>query len=579
MFWKRKKSTEERIVVAIRVLLWLLPLVLLAHLLDKYFVPSGTETIVYAVQKGSPLVRNFASKEPDRLIGTKNTPGATDYFQQITTSPLYFDVIVPRPFRQATVTVKYQNPKNQPSIQLGVMQANKAYSYKTLADLNIKLNSLPDYWELVRDGDVYLWQKNVPYYQEIQARQALFNSRKKKLDAWRTSELDGANGIDQQQVIEQKYLIELDNITTETKVVKTGAVTYSSVQDFLRKVPPKNEIVQFQYDMNKYFELPGYQRSTTATEITKSMRGAQEIYTYLADHEDLQFVLSIQDINRHVGADPVNITVFNPSGKKVLQVAEPDDGETAASGRVRPERQINVHAAVTQHGVYRLVIDTNDDIFIKKIRTFQHLLMFKGHVYLTDNQEYQAVLGDMRFSPTVVYTDNSVIRASTSHQKSLQTLAVGVQNLTLNTVGTQEEKDGLHGVTTIVSPKNDVYIEGDGFFAFSRDQLFDPTQVIVPSLDSVSNADDFDYIIAHYQQAQTDGDWLVASTTVAVPQLYFDRESDLSVHFIINMPGLHESGKILKVKDITIQFQKDPITVKKIVSKLDSWIKHVFVKL
>ena len=575
MFVSKNKTTEERLMAAIRIIIWLLPFGLFIYLLNNYFVPSGHETVVYDVQEGSPLVRNFASKEPIKLIGTKNIPGASDYFQQITASPLYFDVKVPRPFRQATVTVQYQNPQGQPVIQLGVQQANQAYVFKPLADMSTTLESLPVYWKVIRDGDLYLWQKDITYFNALKAQQQNLRSQKKELDAWKAGELAAPNGLDRQQEINAQYQDKLKTITTEntaTTIDTTGSVAFSSVQDFLDNVPQNNEVLQYQYEMNRHFQIPGYKQSTSVTEISTSMRGQQEIYTYLGDREDLQFALTIQDINRHADADPVNITVYDPDGNTVREIVVPDDGEALASGRVLPERIVDITAENSQPGRYRLVISTNDDMFIKKISTMQHLLMFIGHVYLADNQEYQSVLGAGQFSPTTLYATGSVIRASTSHEKNLQTLSVGSHNLTLDAVLTAEEINGLYGITTIESPKNDVYIEGNGFFAFKQSQLFDLSQTIVPSLDSIRNVDDYNYIIATYRPAKTEGDWLVASATVEAPQLYFDKGNDLLAHFILNMPGLHETGKTLQVKEITIQFQKDPITVTSIFNKIKSWI-------
>jgi len=39
------------------------------------------------------------------------------------------------------------------------------------------------------------------------------------------------------------------------------------------------------------------------------------------------------------------------------------------------------------------------------------------------------------------------------------------------------------------------------------------------------------------------------------------------------LPNMHESGKILKVKQISISFEKSPITIRRIFDKLISLIK------
>lgn len=606
-----KSLTPQRTIKVVKIIVWLAPLFLFIWILNQHFVPGGKLTVKYDVNKVSKLVRNFASKEPDKLIGTKNEPGNKDYFQVITTSPVYFDVKAPRPFQKATVSLKYQNPDNQPDIKLGVKQASEAYYYQDMAYWNPVLENLPEYWDKIQEGDLILWQKNKKYIEEKTLKQKEFEEEKKQLDKWQKEELEklnkkyGESVINEEnlikkeesesaekkpteeelekekeyelekQLIQDKYAEELKKITEENKVEERPKPEFNNIQEFLNNLPENNKIIQFNYDISSYFELPYYQKSYKTIEINKSIRGKHEIYTYIGKDEDLNFAFTIQDINRHAGPDNFKVIVFNNKGEKVKEASLPDDGDEKADGKVYPERNLQILAENIPHGVYRLVIDINDDIFIKKIVTFQYLLMFKSNVYLTDNEEYKMILGDKKLEPTTLFTNSQIVRARTAHEKGLQKLEIKTDkkrnNLELDEMHVLKEMTGLEGVTEIVSPSNDVYIEGDGFFAFSQDQIFNTNIGSVAQLDSVPNIEVYDYIIANYLQAKAEGEWLVVKATVEAPYLYFHKNQDINANFIFSLPGLPENHRVLKIKEVTIKFEKESITINNFFTKLMGW--------
>lgn len=572
----------EKILKIIKIILWLIPVFVFILILNQHFVLNGKFKINYDIIKGSKLIRNFASKEPDKLIGTKNSTGHQDYFQLITRSPVYFDVKVSRPFQKATVTLKYQNPDNQPSIKLGVKQGGGGFYNQDLAYYNSVLEKMPDYWSKLQEGDLYLWQKDQKYYQEKQDKQAIFDARKKKLDDWKTNELikvekkplNQEQREIQKQLVEEEYQKELNQITEENKVLDRAKQRYSNINEFLNNLPEKNKISQFNYDLAPYIEMPNYQKSSKTTEINRILRGKHEIYTYIGKGEDLNFTFTAQDINRQGGEDNFKISVLNNKNEKVKDFLLPDDGDTKSDGKVYPERALKILMENTPFGVYRLVMDTTDDVFIKKIVTFQHLFMFKSSVFLADSEEYKSILGDKKLEPTTLYTNSATISASTAHDDGFQKIEIDTSNrinyLNIDKIRTDSEISNLTGVSKIISPKNDVMIRGD-FFAFSQDQLFDLNFTSLAQLDSINNTDDYNYIIAYYPKAKQEGDWLVASTTVTADHLYFNQNT---VNFIFDLPGLYENNRTLKIKELTIQFEKEPITLKNFWPKFSHWLKR-----
>jgi len=585
----------EKFFKVVKVVLWLLPVLLFVWILNQNFVPGGKFEVKYDVTKDSKLLRNFASKEKDKIIGTKNKPGDNDYFQLITTTPVYFDVMVPRPFQKATVSLKYQNPDNQPVIKLGVKQANEAYYYEDMAFLHPVLENLPDYWDKNQEDDLVLWQKDQQYkdiieeldnWQKEELEKLAEEYEIKKNDLKNSAgeeisekDLENEQGFEiKKKLVQEKYEEELEKITEENKAEKRPKPEFATIQEFWDNFPEIDKVLEYNYNLSPYVEMVNYQKSHETIEINKSLRGKHEIYTYVGGGEDLNFVFTVQDINRHTGEDVFRVAVFNSRGEKIKEVLLPDDGEDKATGKVYPKRTLPVLLENIPHGIYRLVIDIHDDIFIKEIVTFQHLVMFKGNVYLTDNEEYRDILGDKKLMSTILYTDSTSVKVRTSHEGSLQTLRVGWENLEIDELHTLKQIDNLEGITRLVSPRNDVYIEGNGFFAFTENQLFNPNFGSLNKLDTIKDVEKYDYVFAKYPQAEEEGDWLVAKATVITPQLYIHKNNDYSINFMFNLPGLPEDKRVLKIKEVNIVFEKEPITINNFFEKLKGWINR-YIKL
>lgn len=508
----KKKEKNTVIIIIAKIIIWFLPLVLIFWILSQYFSLSGTFEVSYSVQDESPFFSNFASKEQDRLIGTTDVNGRKESYQLITTSPLYFGVTVPRLFPDATVTVTYQNPQNQPELNLGVLQPNGQYYIQEMAhysrELEEILNDPYGEWNIVQEKDTMLFQR--------------------------------------------------------------GDAQFDRIDDFLASDYSKKDTASFNYPLKINMALPDYQVKKEATVFKKSIRGAHLLYAYIGENERMSVDFTVQDINRHYGEDIYSVTVFAFVDNVVQKFSIPDDGNVDPNGVVGSEQRLAIDISDLPQGVYRIEIDANDDLFTKQIATTQNKLMFASQIYLTDNAEYRDIVGDGLFRPTVLYTDSSTVSALTSHDAGLQTLTIGHEQLSVDTRHTFIKSEGLQGITKVLSPKNDILITGDGNFSFSKDQLFDMSFDRIPSLEDLNSLDGFSYIIAHYSPTIIKGGWLTASQKASVPQLYYNDEN--KVQFIVTMPGLPEEERALKVKEVTVLFEKEPITIRKIFSKIKSRI-------
>ncbi len=503
------KKEKNSVIIIFKIIIWLLPLALIFWIFSQYFSLSGKFEVTYNVQDESPFVSNFAAKEQDKLIGTTTANGSEESYQLITTSPLYFDVTVPRLFPEATVTVIYQNPQDQPELNLGVLQSNDQYYIQEMAHYSNQLEEIlkDTYgeWNIVQENGTMLFQR--------------------------------------------------------------GDIRFDTIDAFLASDYSRTNTVSFNYPLKINKALPDYQAKSETTVFTKSIRGAHSFYVYIGEDERMSIDLTVQDINRHYNEDIYRVAVFDFADNVIQKFSIPDDGNVDPNGNVGPEQQLIIDISDLPQGVYRIGVEANDDLFTKQITTTQNKFMFDSQIYLTDNIEYRDILGDGPFQPTILYTDSTAISALTSHDAGLQTLTIGREQLLLDTRHTFIKSHGLQGITRIISPKNDILITGDRHFSFFRDQLFDITFDSIPNLEDLVSLDGYSYIIANYTPTVTKGDWLVASQKVSVPQLYYD---DNLVRFIITMPGLPEEGRTLKVREVTVQFEKEPITIRNVFSKIKS---------
>ncbi|MFA6098530.1 MAG: hypothetical protein WCV50_00160 [Patescibacteria group bacterium] len=565
----------------LKALAWAGIIFCLFFVLIKNFAPFGALSINYKVTDKPTLVRNFASKEPNKLFGKSNPALTENDFELITTSPLYFDLAVPRAFTKAKVTIKYQDPNNQPEMKLGVKQGNGVYYYADMVMTSPTLDGLPAYWTQISEDSSVLWQKDIAIYDQ-------YLKLKNKLDEELNIQLidkygAGFSALDEKQksnlissaVSSQDYKAKLSGIYKELEKNKT-AVKYSTIGGFQADPPDSDKMLQFNYPMLSNKPLAGYKSSAQPLVFDKSLIGSHEIVTYIGEKEPLNFNFTIQDINQTEGTDDFTVTLYDAIGRKIEEVKSPDAEKPAATGDISPEINVILADNNLPAGVYRLAItDVQDDILIKKITTAQHLIVFKNHIHLAENAEYSKYLGNKQYSQTILFTDSNFIKARASNDSGVQLLQINQQVLPVDIKSFiyQVNITDKPSLSKIISPKNDIYLEGDGNFTFSQEQYFDSGVGEIKDVAETKNINDYDYIIAHYKKPVVNGDWLEASAEVSAPYLYINEGKDKLINFIISLPDLPEKKRILKISEVNIRLEREPFTINNIFSRLKEWIK------
>ncbi|MBI5038107.1 MAG: hypothetical protein HZC01_05395 [Candidatus Kerfeldbacteria bacterium] len=549
----------------IRITKWLIPVAVLAYLGIANFTPSGTMRFSHTVDDPSPFVSSFASKEPVTMTGTFG--GSDESFQAITASPLYFNVTTPRLFNSVKVGLQYQNPDAQEVIKLGVFQPNGAYAYTDLAYYEPRLESLPPYWIPVREGNNVLWYRDREYQSQYASILRDFELQKQSIE----KSFGPVDALDESTRAEYDAQIQqlTKNRDAQLTPLEESVTPRFTIDSFLRNLPDLQTIIKYNFDLSLYHELPGYEPKQSYTVINTVLRGQHDLYTYIGQGEPLYFEFAVRIASRSTDPSPITLQLYS-SAETFIDEVELDTNiaTTESNDGGQPEYRFRISQDDLPFGLYHVKFDPGEnDVFIKQILSKQHLIVFRNHIYLADNPVYASIIGTHPTRPSGVYFKSEKVEFMTEHEEGLQTFTLNGVPQPLVDLNTPYVMSRLSGTPYAYIPKNDMTIDGNGYFAVSQDQFFDPQYSGVVDLPEVENIDTYDYIIARYAQVERRGKWMYATATIEIPMLYTNAETK-KTEFIIVMPGLPEARKKLLVHGLTFEFHKDPLTLDNVMQKI-----------
>lgn len=566
-------TKKQRVIV--QILFWGAFVVLFAWIIDKNAVPTGRMAVAYTMPQESRQFTKFQSDDDGRLVG-KTADSGKNEFLYMTKPPLAFEVYAPRSFTKATVRLTYQNPDSQPVLRLGIKQSGPGFLYRDMVVNDPTLDALPAWWQKVTDGSKTLWERNADYEQKVQQNEEAKALQKKAIEKkFQQDMIILAKSEMKHEISEDIYderihalaaqrdqdIVVLDD-RYRIPVQEMKEPIFASVDDFMKSKPDPEKTVLYNTKLPP-LRLDSYTPSETGSVITTSLRGSHQIVTYIGKGETLSFTLTLQGINRENGKDPFSIIVTDVN-RTVLNKRLDPMGNGGATNTPSEELKVTVEKTGLPEGMYTLSMHTNDDILIKHIETPQRYIVFAGNLYIAENAEYEEALGMGPFTGVTAYTDGTMLSALTAHAAGLQTLTVGSAHLTVDQVKKSVQRKLTRPQTTLVAPKNDIKLSGDGYFALSPDQMF----ALPPQYATYSPGMDlsgYDFILADYPQPQKQGDWLVAQATLT-DEVY--RNKDHLVRFAIAMPGLAENHRAMKIRSVQIMFEKHPLTPRYLWVKL-----------
>lgn len=282
---------------------------------------------------------------------------------------------------------------------------------------------------------------------------------------------------------------------------------YKSVAEFLADGQQGSRVATFNYSLDRPFSIPGYRDPDEPLTLDATLRGPVEMAVYLAATGTLRMSFDLQDNNRTPGPDPVAFVVRSAAGRVAYTDLLPDDGRTGDRVGASPRRTVDLEVPGLAAGVYFVELRMNQDLFVRRIVSRHHKLVFRERLYLADSAEYADGFTDLRAAPPTVYSDGRRFLFRTAHPAGYQAVSVNGVSVAQLAVRHQEYyASSSTPISTISSPRGDLQIETDGWLAFGSSQLFNPTAYTVRS---VAQLTAFDYLLARYQPQAGSG-WRTA---------------------------------------------------------------------
>lgn len=548
-----------------RWMLWSAPIVLLGWILQSNYLPRNTYAVSIAAEKVPRAVRAFAPEERYELIAREQDPNRGAAFRVITTDTVHLRIAVPRHYQRAAVQIAYYNPDEQPQVQIGVERGDTAEIQDVAVNENT-LSHLPEkIWTKIQEGNLVLWQQNIAFRQQEEERDvALADVTKQSIaqltelaNALAVQQMTAEEFTEKRQALEQATAVQEQQIQTRyAQTEQSTSVPYARIADFFAQPPDPAVTRTYNYTLAPRAQLSGYTPSSRPTVLETGLRGPLDILTYVGKGETLSWTFTVQNINRFWYKDSLRLELWDME-KKLWEQEFGTTGKGQPSKRPSPEFPISIVRDNLPEGTYRLRLVVNDELLTKRIVTSQHLLMFAKSVYVVESPEYHSALRKDAYPPTTLVTNSSSISLVTDHDDGLQTVRVNNQDVTLKDLHVFSTVENLPERSTLFLPRNDVRINGNGYFAFAPEQLFlprwEPYTAYTPGEDLRNIA----FIIGNYPQPQQQGDVLVANAMFNGPVL---QPGTKEAVFSLSFPGLKENQRMIGLDQVRVTFS-EPETI------------------
>ena len=338
---------------------------------------------------------------------------------------------------------------------------------------------------------------------------------------------------------------------------------YASVDQFLADLPQADTIGVFGLPSGQFTQFSDYQNNQEERQINHYFRGQHTLYFYKGE-EPLAFSFKKIDLNRQAGPHILDFKIY--SGSELIYIKSVPAGQVQDSGKVSQVQEENINLPDLEHGYYRIIFNTNEDVIFGDIKTNIKYLFFSGRLFLADGPDY---LAGSVFKDTVLLTDSSSLTFETPHDSGInQKISVGhSQNVIYKTYAIEKKKQiytasNLKGENYITIPKADILING-GNFVFSGFQLATGLIMPVESDQAEKNIKDLNYIIAAYRPNENQG-LLTFAKEYAFKDLF---QKDKKIYFNIYSPGLYANKGQLEIKQIEVTFSGKALTPTKLWKK------------
>ncbi len=369
----------------------------------------------------------------------------------------------------------------------------------------------------------------------------------------------GVRGNDKDKYLYQSFYHSLvqeaagwEKIKGISNILYQRVKHYHSIADLIDNPPAKDKIGGYFVNQETLVKNTSSQGRPNAV-INTFLRGSHTFYVWV-ETAPLVVKVSKQDINMYEGEDKLNLAVYGSNNKKMAEAVIPDDGMTTKTLLKKEAQTEKLEINDIAPGIYRLDLiydGKSSDSVITRLEVNQEKIIAKSLFILDDK-------------PSIVYTDTLNLTTQIAHKEYLAPIKVNDKfEITVLQAGTKVTTD-LEALTKtkfngkdlfkLSSDKNDVIYSGDGYFAFSKDQFFNPDLVKYTDLNTIDNLDKIDYLLTVLTPARQEGEWLVS-------EISFDpKDLDITgdkLYFSLESPKLADYGGELEIGgfEVNIDYQ------------------------
>jgi len=317
-----------------------------------------------------------------------------------------------------------------------------------------------------------------------------------------------------------------------------------------------------------------------------SLRGNLSVFIRV-DQSPLILKVVKQDMNSYDGEDKLKIKV-SKGGKNLAERTIADDGLVDANLLKLKSQEEIITLDDIDPGIYQLdLLDESNsaDMLITRIEVNQSKVIFKNNIFPLGN------------TPTALWTNIDNLKVITVHDVGLQTIKLDDQyDLKIDQRDKKYSFDlreltgnkATNKIYKLVSPKNDLIIDGNGYFAFSEEAFFLPEIIKTEKLNDLDSLDGVDYLLTGYKLPKTEGEWFTAEAYFDLKDINVDGDT---LYFSLEVPQIAKYGGELEIdyldinvgtKEALVKTEKitdSQVEKQNILQKSKTWVATKFSQL
>lgn len=304
-------------------------------------------------------------------------------------------------------------------------------------------------------------------------------------------------------------------------------------------------LAQYNLDSNKGSYLPKFLIDQDMRNFNHNLalRGHHSLYIYLKDSSDLDLKLQAKDLNLNADRSPITVDVYSHNDLIYSEIFPDNRKEEEESREISDYFDLEVFLSSLSEGFYRIDLKANDDIVFNNLSVNSSILSWRRRLWF-----YSEINQDIN-----LVTDSRALQVKVQNPSAYQDLIFANKVLSLNELYRQYEiiTNGNNLYNNISFKGGGLLLEGSGVFAFSEDELFNP---------SYSRLDRFyqkqaKFVFTSYEKVERLNDgYYVAKLNFDLAGVY---REDNKYNLIISVPGLRvedKSENFVEIESIKARF-------------------------